>query len=122
MCMTETSDGGLSTGQLYARAMRQTERFISNVRPDQWTAPTPCTEWNIRDVVNHIVGENLWAVEIFQGKTIEEVGDRLNGDLLGNDPAGAYARSVPVASAAAEAPGTMETTCHLSFGDFPGSE
>lgn len=120
--MTQTPDGGLSSGQLYARAMRQTERIIGNVRPDQWTAPTPCTEWNIRDVVNHIVGENLWAVELFQGKTIEDVGDRLNGDLVGNDPAGAYARSVPVASAAAEAPGAMDATCHLSFGDFPGSE
>jgi uncharacterized protein (TIGR03086 family) len=115
-------DGNATTGQLYARSMQRTQQFIGNVRAEQWSAPTPCTEWTIRDVVNHITGENLWAVEIFAGKTIDEVGDRLNGDLVGSDPSGAYIGSVPGASAAAEAPGAMESTCHLSFGDFPGSE
>jgi uncharacterized protein (TIGR03086 family) len=120
--MTDATGGNATTGQLYARAMRETERFIGNIRPEQWSDATPCTEWTIRDVVNHIVGENLWAVEIFLGKTMADVGDRLDGDLVGDDPSGAYARSVPPASSAAEASGAMETTCHLSFGDFPGSE
>ncbi len=30
----------------------------------------------------------------------------------------AYARSVPLAAAAAEASGAMDAVCHLSFGDF----
>jgi uncharacterized protein (TIGR03086 family) len=120
--MAEAVGGGMTTGQLYAQAMRRTEQIIANVRPDQWTSATPCMEWNVRDVVNHIVGENLWAAEIFQGKTMADVGDRLNGDLVGNDPGGAYARSVPLAAAAAEASGAMDAICHLSFGDFPGSE
>jgi uncharacterized protein (TIGR03086 family) len=102
--------------------MEQTQRFIGNVRSEQWTSPSPCTEWTIRDVVNHITGENLWAIEIFAGKTIDEVGDRLNGDLVGDDPSAAYAQSVPPTSAAALAPRAMEVTCHLSFGDFPGAE
>jgi uncharacterized protein (TIGR03086 family) len=120
--MTDATGGSATTGQLYVRAMQQTERFIGNVQPEQWSDPTPCTEWTVRDVVNHIVGENLWAAEIFQGKTMADVGDRLDGDLVGDDPGGAYARSVQPAASAAEAPGAMEATCHLSFGDFPGSE
>ena len=120
--MAKATGSNATPGQLYARAMRQTERFIGNVRPEQWSDPTPCTEWTIRDIVNHIVGENLWAVELFQGKTIADVGNRLDGDLLGSDPAGAYAGSVPPASSAAEAPGAMEATSHLSFGDVPGAE
>jgi hypothetical protein len=27
--------------------------LIADVGPNQWMAPTPCTEWNVRDVVNH---------------------------------------------------------------------
>jgi uncharacterized protein (TIGR03086 family) len=120
--VTDVTSGNVTNGRLYALAMEQTQRFIANVRSEQWSDRSPCTEWTIRDVVNHITGENLWAAEIFAGKTIDEVGDRLNGDLVGNDPSGAYVRSVPLASSAALAPGAMEATCHLSFGDFPGAE
>jgi len=30
-------------------------------------APTPCTEWNVRDLVNHLVGMNLVFVALFEG-------------------------------------------------------
>ena len=112
----------MTTGQLYARAMASTQRIIDGVPSDRWDAPTPCTEWNARQVANHIIGENLWAGELFAGKTIDQVGNRLDGDLTGDDPAAAYRRSVEVARKAVEAPGAMETTCHLSFGDFSGAD
>ena len=111
-----------SNGILYARAMESTERYVSAIRDDQWGDPTPCSDWNVRDIVNHITNENLWAVELFAGKRMEDVGNRLDGDLLGSDPIGAYHRSVLAAADAAQAPGSMERTCHLSFGDYPGSE
>jgi uncharacterized protein (TIGR03086 family) len=109
-------------GQLYVRAMRSTQRFVAGVRPDQWGDPTPCTEWTVRDVLNHITNENLWAAELFPGKTIAEVGNRLDGDLLGNNPRAAFDRSVEAARAEVEKPGAMEAATHLSFGDTPGAE
>ncbi len=109
-------------GQLYARAMESTQRYLAGVRDDQWITPTPCREWNVGEIVNHVVSENLWAAELFQGKTIQEVGNRLEGDLVGDDEIGAYTRSVAVAKAAVEAPGAMEATCHLSYGDETGAE
>jgi len=112
----------MSTGDLYVRAMQRTRAYIDAVRPEQWTAPTPCTEWNVRQIANHLIGENLWAVELLQGRTIVEVGNRLDGDLAGGDPAAAFADSVRSASRACAAPGAMEATCHLSFGDYSGSD
>src|ERR1700719_3371325 len=100
-------------GELYVRAMAATQRIIDGVPADRWHASTPCSEWDARQVANHIIGENLWAAELFQGKTIEEVGTRLDGDLTGDNPAAAYRRSVEVARQAFEAPGAMEATCHL---------
>ncbi len=116
------ADVALSNGDLYAQAMLATQAYLAAVRPDQWTGPTPCTEWNVRQVANHLIGENLWAVELLQGRTIAEVGARLDGDLAGNDPAATYKSSVRSASQACTAPGAMAATCYLSFGDYSGSD
>jgi uncharacterized protein (TIGR03086 family) len=102
--------------------MASTQRFMDGVRADQWADPTPCSEWDVRQVANHIIGENLWAAELLRGKTIEQVGSKLDGDLTGNDPAAAYRRSVDAATTAVQEPGAMEATCHLSFGDFSGAD
>ena len=112
----------ITTGELYRRAMAAAQRTIDGVHVDRWHASTPCTEWDARQVANHIIGENLWAAELFQGKTMEQVGKALDGDLTGDDPAAAYRRSVQVAQDAIEAPGAMESICHLSFGDYSGAD
>jgi len=112
----------MTTGDLYVKAMSATRAYLDAVRADQWQNATPCTEWNVKDVANHLIGENLWAAELLDGKTIAQVGNRLDGDLAGNDPAAAYRASVRAATAACTAPGAMQSTCHLSFGDYSGSE
>ncbi|MEX2599857.1 MAG: maleylpyruvate isomerase N-terminal domain-containing protein, partial [Dehalococcoidia bacterium] len=94
-----------SMGELYVRAMESAGRYVNRVRLEQWHNATPCSEWDMRDLVGHITGENFWAAELFQGKTMGEVGGRLDGDLLGDDPVGAYNRSMEVASQAALEPG-----------------
>jgi uncharacterized protein (TIGR03086 family) len=109
-------------GDLYVRAIEATQKFVDGVRPDQWNAPSPCAEWDLKAVANHIIGENLWAGELFQGKTITDVGNKLDGDLAGDDPAAAYRRSAEVARKAVLAPGAMQATCHLSFGEFSGAD
>ncbi len=109
-------------GDWYVRAMESAVRFVSGVRVSQWHDPTPCTEWDLRVLVNHMTYENVWAAELFPGKTMAEVGDRFDGDVVGDDPIGAFNRSVEAATAAVSATGAMEAVCHLSFGDVPGSE
>src|SRR5438874_438060 len=104
---------------------RANEEFgarVSQIGDEQWEAGTPDTEWNVRDLVSHVLSENLWAPPLFAGSTISEVGDRFDGNVLGTDPHGSWrAASVHALEAAAEA-GAMERTVHLSFGDFPGRE
>ena len=109
-------------GELYVKAMSATRAYIDAVRDDQWHAPTPCSEWDVRQIADHLIGENLWAGELYQGKTIAEVGSKLDGDLAGPDPAAAYRHSVDLACTAVLSTGAMESTCHLSFGDYSGSD
>jgi uncharacterized protein (TIGR03086 family) len=98
------------------------DRRVAAVGADQWAAPTPCAEWDVRELVNHLVYEAKWAPELFAGKTIEEVGDRYDGDQLGDDPVGVWRDSNADARTAISDPGALERTVHLSFGDVPAGE
>lgn len=105
---------------LYARAVERFGELLRSVRDDQWDDPTPCTGWTVRDLTNHVLSENRWAPPLLAGRTIAEVGDALDGDLLGDDPARAWDEAAAEAVAAVREPGALERTVHLSFGDFPG--
>ena len=59
----------------------------------------------MRELVNHIVTGNYWAFELAGGKTIEDVGTALDGDVLGTDPLRAYDDSSLVAAAVFREPG-----------------
>jgi uncharacterized protein (TIGR03086 family) len=87
-----------------------------------WDAPTPLPGWNVRRLVHHVVEEERWAPPLLAGQTVGEVGTRLAGDLLGDDPAAAIAEAAAAAMAAIAVPGALDRTVHLSFGDHPGAE
>lgn len=90
--------------------------------PDgRWGAPTPDTEWTVSDLLNHVVSEHLWAPRLLRGETIEQVGDRYDGDALGGDPVTAW-DTARIASELAWAAATDEQTVHVSAGDTPAGE
>jgi len=107
--------------ELHAKALDMTGRVVSGIPADRWHAATPCPEWDARALVNHLVSGNLWAAELAAGATIEGVGSRLDGDLLGADPAAAYRDSATAAAAVFRRPGALEAPCAVSYGPVPGS-
>jgi uncharacterized protein (TIGR03086 family) len=102
--------------ELHRRTVEQWVERVAAVNADQWDLPTPCAEWSVRDLVNHVVGEELWAVPLVDGATIEEVGSRFDGDQVGADPIGA-ARSAARGATDAVDKADDDTQVHLSFGD-----
>src|SRR5579859_4288923 len=94
--------------ELHAQALEVTGHVVSRVVGDRWQAATPCAGWDARTLVNHMVSGNLWAAELAAGATIEDVGSRFDGNLLGADPAAAYAESATAAAAAFRGPGGLE--------------
>ena len=107
--------------QIHERALNATQKWVDGVTADNLELPTPCDGWSVRELLNHIVGGNYWAAELAAGKTIDEVGDRLDGDTLGDDPSAAYRASAEAAAAAFDAPGAMDAPCAVSYGPVPGS-
>lgn len=107
---------------LFARAATAFGGYVHAIEASQWNDPTPCTEWSVRDLVNHLVSEDLWAVELFDGRTIADVGSQFDGDLLGADAMARCDGAISGAIHAMSQPTAMTDTVHLSFGDLPGSE
>src|SRR5262249_18299637 len=79
----------------FERAARAVERVIGAIDPEQMDNPTPCTEWNVRQLLNHLVGGNesyvarLASTEPFDPDSFDRT-----RDFLGDDPAAAFHRSV----------------------------
>jgi uncharacterized protein (TIGR03086 family) len=106
------SDVRLAVAEFDARVRQIGERH--------WQAATPNEDWNVRDLVNHVAGEDLWAPPLLAGATIDEVGDRFDGDVLGAEPAAVWTSASAAALQAVDEDGAMDRIVHLSFGDFPG--
>ena len=108
--------------KLHRTAVENFAQKAQQVADDQWSQPTPCTDWDVRTLVNHVVSEEWWVRPLADGKTIEEVGSSFDGDLLGDDP------QASVAAASAEAADAMDqrvperVMVHLSFGETPIEE
>jgi uncharacterized protein (TIGR03086 family) len=107
---------------LHRRAAAVFGALVHSVRNDQWEAPTPCAAWDVYALVNHVVGENRWVPLLFAGRTVADVGDLLEGDLLGPDPQTAWEDSLGAADRAISHDGAMVQTVHLSMGAVSGEE
>jgi uncharacterized protein (TIGR03086 family) len=101
------------------RALDATGRILAGVRDDQWANPTPCTEWNVRDLTSHLVGGCRRFAAILSGEPAPPVpgpGD----DQLGDDPVGAYQAAADALVAAFSQPGALERVVSVPIGDVPG--
>lgn len=106
--------------QLMPQAAEGVTRRVDQLTPESQSLPTPCTQWSVRDVANHLTYEHRWVPHLLRGERVEDVGDRYDGDLLGDDPAAAW-RSALEESLAAWADTPAEQTVHLSYADVPAS-
>jgi uncharacterized protein (TIGR03086 family) len=104
---------------LHERALSFMTSVIHGVEDRAWANSSPCDQWSVRDVVNHITAENLWAGPLMDGQTVEEVGDRFDGDVLGMDPVAAWDQAAKAAQVAFGTDDVLHKTVHVSFGDIP---
>jgi uncharacterized protein (TIGR03086 family) len=102
---------------LYNRTVDSWADRVNAVGPDQWDAPTPCSEWNVRDLANHVVGEDLWTEPLMRGSTIADVGDRFDGDVLGDDPIRSALAAATEATRSVAETLPSQGIVHLSYGD-----
>ena len=113
----------MSELELLQRVVDETTCVIANVSDAEMANASPCEGWSVHDVVNHITGgATMFALSVEQGKVPDDVVGRLmGGDNLGDDPKAAWDVAAKHALAAFEAPGAMDKTVTLPFGEMPAS-
>ncbi|HEX9546189.1 MAG TPA: TIGR03086 family metal-binding protein [Acidimicrobiales bacterium] len=84
---------------------------LANVKPDQLGAPSPCTEWDAKAVIDHVISGNQW---------VEGLGGH-QPPPLSDDPLAAHAESAAAAQAVFAAPDGLTRTFDLPFGTIPGA-
>lgn len=70
----------------------------------------------LRDLLTHHAFDEAWVPDVLAGRTAEEVGNRHDGDLLGDDPIASYDDT---ATQAVAQDLDYDEIVHLSYGDFP---
>src|SRR3954464_8901727 len=106
---------------LLQRVVDQTGELVDATTEADLAKPTPCTEWTVRDLINHITGgATMFAVSAEQGSVPDELlGQLLGGDNLGDDYRGAFKPASSRAVTAFEIPGVLDTMVKLPFGEMP---
>ncbi|GAB3879127.1 TIGR03086 family metal-binding protein [Kibdelosporangium lantanae] len=106
----------------YRHASAEFDRRLSQVRPEQWCWPTPCSEWNVRQLVNHMAQGNLNYVRLAEGVSAAEFLRHRDEDALGDDPVAAYREGVRRCAETFDGPGVLSRTFDYPLGRLTGAQ
>ena len=93
-------------------------QVLGKVTSDQMSLPTPDDEWDVRELINHVVLGNSWAAEnVKSGEA-----PRPSGDVIGDrEPSAAYAESADAMMASFAEPGALGRMMSMPFGEMPAA-
>ena len=98
---------------IFEKASLRVQEIMAGIRQDQGHDATPCTEWNVLDVMNHIIGGAEVLAGSLEGNIPEGVGgvspvSSYSGEEDVSKLAEAYADESARVLTAANQPGAME--------------
>jgi uncharacterized protein (TIGR03086 family) len=99
-------------------------QLVRQVGSGQWDGATPCTEWDVRSLVGHLItGRHVYR-GFLEGVPVAELRLMLQrqGEAAGDDPVAACESAVRSIRAAFAQPGALERTVHHTIGDMPGRQ
>lgn len=85
---------------------------VANLTPDQLDRPTPCAAFDVRGVLEHMVGGATAFAAAYRGE------DPAAPDL--SDPLAAFGPALQDLGAAVHEDGALDRTVSAPFGDLPG--
>lgn len=109
------TDGGTQLGQVVPILAG----LIGRVSPEDLDRPTPCADWTLRDLLNHVIGGARMFAGAFAGDPLQDISGHLP-DVVGDDPMNAFGRAAAEFGAATQLPGAMERIFPLPFGTMTG--
>ena len=102
------------------RVLTMAEAVMLKVTSDDLAKPTPCSEWDVRALANHMTGVCIMFGRAAQGEAIE--GRPTFTDLIGDDPGAAYIRAAGGEQGRLEFAGRrLRGRCTIPAGQLPGN-
>jgi len=105
--------------QLYVDALAVFGNAVRDVADHEWDLPTPATEWNIKEVVAHVVLGEAHLPSVLAGDTATTQSE-FSVDLLGSSPLASWRGTALRAIEAAKEPGVADTMFELDMGTVDG--
>jgi uncharacterized protein (TIGR03086 family) len=104
-----------------AQARTEFENRLRQVGAGHWDMATPCTEWNVRQLVNHMMLGNRMTVQLLSGASSADVIAGLNDDLVGeaDDVVGSFVATADDLHAGFAAEGGLDGTVDHPMGQIP---
>ncbi len=102
------------------RAVDLTAAVMAKIGPDRLDSTTPCASWQVRDIINHVVGGTYFFTEIVKTGAPPSGGADLP-DFAAGDFKAAYAEGSAQMIEAFSAEGAMDKMMDLGFMKLPGS-
>lgn len=103
----------------YASRVDRVASIVAGVRDDQWRDSTPCSEWDVRALTEHIVGGLFMFGAAAAGRSLTPPEPGV--DLLGPDPVATYKMAGAQAVDGFSQPGALERMVVVPAGEMPGS-
>lgn len=98
------------------------ETRLKTIDTEHCTLPTPCPEWDVGALVNHVLLGTRMSVQVLAGMARQDVIAGLDDDLLsGADPIGTFRDSADQMVAGFSGPTGLEGMVAHPAGDFPRS-
>ena len=107
------------------RAQTEFDRRLRTVTDTDWLKDSPCSEWNVRGVVHHVVFGNSMAVRLLAGASAAEARADLDPALteqIATDAQSAFDTTAGEQAVAFRQPGALELTVHHPAMDMPGGQ
>ncbi|MEU6510389.1 TIGR03086 family metal-binding protein [Streptomyces sp. NPDC046942] len=114
-----TTDGFTDPRPVYTRATAQAAALISAVRPEDLTRPTPCTEFDVRGLLSHIVGGSRRIAVVGEGGDGMAV-EPIAGDVEDDGWGAAYDEIRNRVLKAWESDERMTSAVRVPWGEVPG--
>jgi uncharacterized protein (TIGR03086 family) len=97
------------------RSYDQTSTLVAGLDAAKLATPSPCSGWDVRATLNHLLGATWMFTLVNQGQAAAEDA----GDVIGDDPRVAVVAAAKENLASWRQPGALEGTRAYPFGSFP---
>jgi uncharacterized protein (TIGR03086 family) len=100
------------------QSIDQAGKTVAGVNAARLDGPTPCSDWDVRALLNHIVGVNVMFSRVGRGEQLDM--SMFGTDIIGDNPKKAYDEAARDAKETWRRDDVLDKTWSLPFGEVPG--